>query len=310
MEISHRAMYVNPNTGNVTSNLKNVRFDKQKYGQSGMRLLNNYTIDFTLPNVYADSTRIDKENNSADFGKGASLQTDGGYILTLREDGFFEISGGNGNDRDWQKAWDISTTLSTYIDVASGRKMMVHYNERERKAMLAATKRLFDYLGLDYSKDFTINGMKFSWNEEHTEILSQSFLDALDAWNLEREKNRTYEFADDITKREIEHKADYFLQSAPEEIRKMFMETIEETGANPFAMGYGNVISQLAMEQDFATGGNDQLFGDTLESSIEAVNKILERIDNPLGKVTEDKQIGIQKEKEFYLAFLSKLNAL
>ncbi len=64
------------------------------------------------------------------------------------------------------------------------------------------------------------------------------------------------------------------------------------------------------MEQDFATGGNDQLFGDTVESSIEAVNKILERIENPLGAVTEEKQIDLQEEKEFYTAFLDKLNDL
>lgn len=35
-------------------------------------------------------------------------------------------------------------------------------------------------------------------------------------------------------------------------------------------------------------GGNDNLFGDTMESSIDAINKILERIDNSIRKNGSD----------------------
>ena len=84
-----------------------------------------------------------------------------------------------------------------------------------------------------------------------------------------------------------------------------------ETGANPFVNKYGNTLALMAVEQDFATGGNDQLFGDSVESAIEATRKILDRIDNPIREIPRaDQEIyetTAQREREFYTAFLSKL---
>lgn len=87
----------------------------------------------------------------------------------------------------------------------------------------------------------------------------------------------------------------------------IWQETLEETGINPFPEGYTSVLQQLSMEQDFVTGGNDNLFGDTMESSIEAINKILERIDNSIGKNGSDNNEYLNHEKEFYETLLSKI---
>ena len=66
-------------------------------------------------------------------------------------------------------------------------------------------------------------------------------------------------------------------------------------------------IVQLAMEQDFATGENDDIFSSDLESSIAAVKKIIERLENPLGAVTEKNAEFMEDEKTFYTALLNNL---
>ena len=97
-------------------------------------------------------------------------------------------------------------------------------------------------------------------------------------------------------------------------MKNLWNETLEETGANPFVNKYGNTLALMAVEQDFATGGNDQLFGESVESAIEATRKILDRIDNPIREIPRaDQEIyetTAQWEREFYTAFLSKLKNL
>ena len=61
------------------------------------------------------------------------------------------------------------------------------------------------------------------------------------------------------------------------------------------------------MEQDFLTGGNNNIFGETKESCLAAINKILERIENPLATMTEERAAYLQQEKEFYTVLASKI---
>ena len=61
------------------------------------------------------------------------------------------------------------------------------------------------------------------------------------------------------------------------------------------------------MEQDFQTGGNDNIFGETKESCLAAINKILERIENPLATMTEERTAYLQQEKDFYTVLASKI---
>jgi len=61
------------------------------------------------------------------------------------------------------------------------------------------------------------------------------------------------------------------------------------------------------VEQDFLTGGNDNIFGETKESCLAAINKILERIENPLATMTEERTAYLQQEKEFYTVLASKI---
>lgn len=61
------------------------------------------------------------------------------------------------------------------------------------------------------------------------------------------------------------------------------------------------------MEQDFATGGNDDIFGNDLESNIAVVKKIVERLDNSLSAVSERNAEFAADEKTFYTALLNNL---
>ena len=82
---------------------------------------------------------------------------------------------------------------------------------------------------------------------------------------------------------------------------------MEETGFNPFQTDVTSILTQLSVEQDFLTGGNDNIFGETKESCLAAINKILERIENPLATMTEERTAYLQQEKEFYTVLASKI---
>ena len=82
---------------------------------------------------------------------------------------------------------------------------------------------------------------------------------------------------------------------------------MEETGFNPFQTDVTSILTQLSVEQDFLTGGDDNIFGETKESYLAAIDKVLERIENPLAAVTDERAAYLQQEKEFYTVLASKI---
>ena len=125
--------------------------------------------------------------------------------------------------------------------------------------------------------------------------------------STKKANNRTYQFADEKTKKQIAYISDYYLQTVPESVKAAWQETLEETGVNPFQTDLSSTLTQLSVEQDFLTGGNDNIFGETKESCLAAINKILERIENPLATMTEERTAYLQQEKEFYTVLASKI---
>ena len=88
-----------------------------------------------------------------------------------------------------------------------------------------------------------------------------------------------------------------------------YLTAMEESRVNPFSDGF-STLAQLVMEQDLVTGGDDNIFGNTVESSLSATKKILDRIENPLGKVDKNKAESLQREKKFYSTLLGKLEKI
>jgi len=52
----------------------------------------------------------------------------------------------------------------------------------------------------------------------------------------------------------------------PQSVKAAWQETLEETGFNPFQTDVTSILTQLSVEQDFLTGGDDNIFGETKES--------------------------------------------
>ena len=125
--------------------------------------------------------------------------------------------------------------------------------------------------------------------------------------STKKANNRTYQFADEKTKKQIAYMSGYYLQTVPQSVKAAWQETLEETGFNPFQTDVTSTLTQLSVEQDFLTGGDDNIFGETKESCLAAIDKVLERIENPLAAVTEERAAYLQQEKEFYTVLASKI---
>ncbi len=135
----------------------------------------------------------------------------------------------------------------------------------------------------------------------------QSYSEAKAAYEMLKANNRTYTFADERTRNQIAYISNYYLENTTGSLKAAWQKTLEETGVNPFPQEFASTLSQLAAEQDFATGGNDDIFGSDPESNITAVKKILERLENPLSAVSEENAEFYANEKTFYTALLNNL---
>ena len=307
--------YINPNTRSLTSNKENTAVkDKEalNFMFDQMEPVEDLIKVLKTPINLAESTIINRAANSIYLAAGAKIRVNDGYVLTVKPQGV-EVHGEAGyNPYDQEaclKAQNMAGALSTLLRNAAGiMNRMAHSAEEYQRFMEGATGVL-GYLGIDTSKDFYLNGMKYSTNSQGY-YESEKATEAKAAYEQQKAANRTYEFADERTKKQIAYMSDYYLSTTPEDVKAAWKATLEETGINPFPSGYHSALQQLAAEQDFLTGGNDNIFGDSLESSISAVNSILDRIANPLGEVTEENEAFLQREKEFYQSLLGKLESL
>ena len=204
------------------------------------------------------------------------------------------------------KAQRMADALASMLRNAGGTMTTVAHSKEEYARYTEGITDVMSYLGIDTSKDFTVNGMKYSKNKDGW-YESEANSDAQAAYEQLKANNRTYQFADEKTKKQIAYISDYYLQTVPESVKAAWQETLEETGFNPFQTDVTSTLTQLSVEQDFLTGGDDNIFGETKESCLAAIDKVLERIENPLAAVTEERAAYLQQEKEFYTVLASKI---
>ncbi len=106
-----------------------------------------------------------------------------------------------------------------------------------------------------------------------------------------------------------------FAPNAPEEVRKAFMEAAEETGYKEGErMDY---LSQVFIHQveNRHNGVADytDVFGGSIASALQAAREILYDLENPLMPISqrgENAARYIEQEKQFYRAFIEKLEGL
>ena len=312
MEISNnQSCYVNPNTRQLTSNVKNAAIkNREVFNGSMQNLLNpveNLVQVLRTPIKLAERSSLNRQSNSINIAYGMRIAVNGGHILTVKPQGV-EVSGGDNpyDTESYLKAQRKADSLATLLHNACGVMNTVAYSQEEYARWTEGVSDVMGYLGIDTSKDFTVNGMKYSRNENGW-YESQANSEAKAAYEILKANNSTYTFADEKTRNQIAYISNYYLENTTETLKTAWQKTLEETGVNPFPQGFSSTLSQLAMEQDFATGGNDDIFGNDLESNIEAVRKIVHRLQNPLSEVPEWNVQFVENEKKFYTALLSNL---
>ena len=304
--------YINPNTRALTSNYKNtVIKDKEAYNGAMLQHLLNPVEDLVqvlkTPIKLAKSSSLSRQNNSVNIAEGQRIRVNGGHVLTVTAHGV-EVSGGDNpyDTQSYVKAQRMADALASMLRNAGGTMTTVAHSKEEYARYTEGITDVMSYLGIDTSKDFTVNGMKYSKNKDGW-YESEANSDAQAAYEQLKANNRTYQFADEKTKKQIAYISDYYLQTVPESVKAAWQETLEETGFNPFQTDVTSILTQLSVEQDFLTGGDDNIFGETKESCLAAIDKVLERIENPLAAVTDERAAYLQQEKEFYTVLASKI---
>ena len=264
-------------------------------------------IDARKLGKLAKSSSLSRQNNSVNIAEGQRIRVNGGHVLTVTAHGV-EVSGGDNpyDTESYVKAQRMADALASMLRNAGGTMTTVAHSKEEYARYTEGITDVMSYLGIDTSKDFTVNGMKYSKNKDGW-YESEANSEAQAAYEQLKANNRTYQFADEKTKKQIAYISDYYLQTVPESVKAAWQETLEETGVNPFQTDLSSTLTQLSVEQDFLTGGNDNIFGETKESCLAAINKILERIENPLATMTEERTAYLQQEKEFYTVLASKI---
>ena len=309
MDIKGMSFYVNPNNRTLTTDIKNtVVSDRSMYEtlSNKLRPVDDLQEVLTTPIKLAAKTSIDTGSNSINLAEGAKVTVSDGFVLTVKKEGV-EVSGGNiDNDKARQEAMEMGGALATLLRNACGIMKNTAYSSAGYDKWTANVSKVLGYFGIDTSKDFSVNGMNYT-RDENGRFVSQAKTDAAKEYERLKSANRYYESADERTKRITSHMTNYYMKNVPEAITTAWWETIEETGINPFPEGYTGALQQLSMEQDFLSGGNDDIFGDTKESSVRAVERIIDRIDNPVGKATNDNLDLRSLEREFYATLLGKI---
>lgn len=312
MDIKGMSYYVNPNTRTLTTDIKNTAVsDKSMYStlQKTLRPVDNLQEVLTTPIKLAAKTSIDTSSNSIYLAEGTKVNVSDGFVLTIKKEGV-EVSGGNiNNDKARQEAMEMGGALATLLRNACGNMKNTAYSPAAYDKWTDNVSKVLGYFGIDTSKGFFVNGMNYS-RDENGHFVSKEKTDASREYERLKSANRYYESADERTKRITTHMTNYYLKNVPEDVANAWWEAIEETGINPFQEGYTGALQQLSMEQDFLTSGNDDIFGNTNESCIRAIERIMDRIDNPIGKATSNDMDLRSLEREFYSSFLGKIKKI
>ena len=108
--------------------------------------------------------------------------------------------------------------------------------------------------------------------------------------------------------------------NAPQSVKDAWMEAAKETGANGLGLtSNGIIVTEMHMQQflNWYWGGKEgrayDVLGSSVESAIQAAQQALYNFDHPLepnrAMSMEERQYHI-KERQFYVAFLEKLEKL
>lgn len=312
MTPSATSFYINPNSKTLTTNLNNAKlFEKETFsaiGQNLLRPVEDVMAAVKTPMNLAEQFFVQKRTNTISIALGTSITVAGGFTLVVGEK-HVEVLGRTelDNQKESQEASDMAGALATLLRNAGGTLKEVGYDTPSKTKWTENVTKILQYFGIDTSRDFTVNGMKYT-KDENGNFISIANKTAIEEREKLQAANQTYTYADENTKQMLAYRSAYFLQDAPKMVADAWQETLEETGVHPFAEGKTSVLLQIAEEHDVLTGGNDRVFGETIESSVATVETILKRIDTAMEK-NEESDAYLKEQKVFYSVLLSKISS-
>ena len=119
---------------------------------------------------------------------------------------------------------------------------------------------------------------------------------------------------------------EYVAPNAPEEVKKAWMEATKETGANGMGMAQNGMFTHISAmmtkgivnnywnrERGVSDLSSNDLLGSTVSSALSAAKQALYDLEHPLEPLSRrswEVQKQIEKEMEFYRAFIDKLEQL
>lgn len=143
----------------------NMYIDKEKALKYASKLdpVDDIASIVKQPIKLAGRTQINRANNSIDIALGASIKVPGGFTLTVREKGV-EVSGVTNwdNQKESQEASDMAGALATLLRNASGQMNHVGTDSSGIARWSENVEKVLSYFGIDASKDFTVNGIKYT----------------------------------------------------------------------------------------------------------------------------------------------------
>ena len=157
MEISNnQSYYINPNTRQFTSNVKNTAIKDREVCNGSMQNLLNPIEDLVqvlkTPIKLVDSSSLNRLSNSVNIASDMRIAVNDGYILKVKQQGV-EVSGGNDpyDTEEYMKAQKMADQLSKLLRNACGNMQTVAYSQEEYARWTEGVSDVMGYLGIDYS---------------------------------------------------------------------------------------------------------------------------------------------------------------
>ena len=100
--------------------------------------------------------------------------------------------------------------------------------------------------------------------------------------------------------------------NAPQEVKDAWMEAAKEVNANGMGIKKNGMLSHISQMMGDGDVDNIDILGNTTESAIQATKQALYNLDHPLEYVPKSIEVqrACMKEREFYVAFLERLEKL
>lgn len=213
--VDYTSCCINPNTRQLTSNRNNTALKDPAAAEfmfDKLRPVKDIAAALDIPLNLADETFIDKTNNALYIAEGSHFTFEGGFVYTVLEKG---ITCGYGTQEEWNgevplpgDAWNETLNRAAQAMAGAIVRLLRDATGTVDESMLGQKKhiqfhqdvcKVLEYFGLDSSRDFSINGVKYTRDEDGL-FRSEISYAAQEAYEILRNNNRSYALCDESMK--------------------------------------------------------------------------------------------------------------